>query len=137
MTIRQTIAMLYGLTAAAVALAAPLPSQAEADRAPRAIEDAIRAADQGLYDALDTRRIALEEIEPGLTGHPEHDDLPSYLSDSPADALDIAWADTAHVHAHSVLAADGPAGLSWTQMIVLGLLALVSLTLAIRSPRNA
>lgn len=144
MTIRQTIALMYGVAATAIAVCVlPVPSQAEADRSPRAIADAIRAADAALDDMLIANRVTIEEIAPNRTGHAEEDDLPAYLTAEPEIAWDmtgdLAWADSAPLRANaSVLAPDGPAGLSWTQLILLGVLACTSLVLAFaRSNRNA
>jgi len=66
MTVRSYVAMIYGITALGIAVFTHmLAGTAGADEPVAA----------GIVD-----RAPIVEIEPGLTGHAEIDDLPAYLS---------------------------------------------------------
>ena len=67
MNIRQSIAMIYGITALGIAAAAHFAPGIAGAEAPPA-------------------RVLPAEIEPSMTGHAEIDDLPAYLTEGPGDA---------------------------------------------------
>ena len=67
MSIRQSIAIIYGIAALGIAAGVQFaPAIAGADAPPA--------------------RILPDEIDPAITGHAEIDDLPAYLTEGPGDA---------------------------------------------------
>ncbi|MEM6661891.1 MAG: hypothetical protein AAF666_06910 [Pseudomonadota bacterium] len=70
MTIRLYIAMFYAIAALGVAALPDLTGNA---RAAKVFAATIEPAHQG-------RAVDLFEIEPGLSGHPEDDDMPAYMT---------------------------------------------------------
>ncbi|MEM7056622.1 MAG: hypothetical protein AAF557_03470 [Pseudomonadota bacterium] len=130
MTIRQYAAMLLGTLVIALGLSL-VPAHAEPggqlNEDPQFIEEMLDRA----------------EVEPGLTGFYEYDDMPSYLAlDRPA--IEKSFTDatsTRHVTAlarsnESVLAADGPGGLRWSVLSRLALLAVLCFAVALYGRRS-
>lgn len=70
MTIRQSVAMFYGIAALAVAAIHFAPGVA-------------RAVGQGI---VAPSMVPVEVIEPNRTGHAEIDDLPAYLTEEAGNA---------------------------------------------------
>jgi len=86
MTVRFYVAMIYGIAALGLAVfSQTLIGVADArETAPPASSASASAVAVSVILADDAiGRIPLAEIEPGITGHAEIDDLPAYLTDVP------------------------------------------------------
>ena len=131
MTIRQYTAILFGTLLIAFGLfLVPLPALAAVDE--------IGENTQYAEVFLD-----ITELEPALSGFHEDDDMPSYLAwdrpefetsltYAPAPQRQISFANTDR----SVLAADGPIGLSWDILVRLSMLSILFFAVAFYGVRK-
>lgn len=89
-------------------------------------------------DTATATPVTLEQIEPVLTGHPEIDDLPAYLSGAPRETAPASPVAAASLEANMALAAPalGDRGPSWNLVALIAGLAIALSAARIARPRR-